>query len=103
MDTAQQELTGSAQKLLADLELIERYGDRFSYSELMDAIRRTQPILDGLMEQAPGGEALTLAGTARSELQRVLLDPNSLTEGLIVVILMICRSALRQLLAASES
>lgn len=102
MNATQQELTGSAQKLLADLELIERYGDRFSYSELMDAVQRTRPILDGLMEQAPEGEALTLAGTARSELQRVLLDPNSLTEGLIVVVLMICRSALRQLLSRAD-
>ena len=100
MATTTQELTRSAEDFIAELELIERYGDRFSYSELMDAARRAEPILNQLIEELPEDQIPAPALTAQTELNRLFL-PNSYTEGLIVVVLLIVRSGIRQLLAAA--
>lgn len=101
MDTSLQFPNATSESLISELELIERYGDRFSYSELMDAARKTRPVLELAIEHAPSTGLKEQAETARRELQKIFLDPNSLTDGLIAVILTIALSAIRRIVAAS--
>ena len=100
--TARRELTTSGEKLFGTLGFIERYGHSFSYSELMDVAKMAKPILDQLIEKLPEDQIHAIGLTAQDELNKLFL-PNSYTDGLIVAVLMVVRSGIRQLLDADPN
>lgn len=99
--TARRELTSAGEKLFGTLGFIERYGHSFSYSELMDVAKMAKPILDQLIEELPEDQIPAIGLTAQDELNKLFL-PNGhyYTDGLIVVVLLVVRSGIRQLLDA---
>lgn len=100
--TTRRELTVSGEKLFGTLGFIERYGHSFSYSELMDVAKMAKPILDQLIEELPEDQIPAIGLTAQTELNKLFL-PNSYTDGLIVAVLMVVRSGIRQLLDADPN
>lgn len=100
--TARRELTSAGEKLFGTLGFIERYGHSFSYSELMDVAKMAKPILDQLIEELPEDQIPAIGLTAQDELNKLFL-PNSYTDGLIVVVLLVVRSGIRQLLDADPN
>lgn len=99
MDTTDPQLP----RLLSDLELVDRYGDQFSHSELMDNASTAIAILDHLIPGLEDLDLQSLAQNAQDELRRIYVFPDRYTDGLIVAVLMVARSALRQISLASET
>lgn len=99
MDTTHLDLP-ELPRLLSDLELVARYGDHYSHSELMAMASTAIAILDSLIPTLEDPKVESLAQTAQDELRRLYVFPDRYTDGLIVAVLMVVQSALRQITTA---
>lgn len=80
------------------LDLVDRYSARYAFSELIEYTGSLAKILDRVEPKIENPKPRALVQTARREIQLVLDDPHGFTDGLIVVVLMVGRSGLRQAL-----
>jgi hypothetical protein len=81
-------------KLLSSLELVDRYGEDFSYAELSAIAAELSLALRELLAQDFDEKTTTALKVAQRELQPVLDPTRPFATGVIVVILLIGRSAL---------
>lgn len=93
----QQELKTLPQTI-DQLDLIDRYSDQYGFRELVEFTEAVAKILDRVEPKIEDPKPRGLVQTARREIQLVLDDPQGFTDGLIVVVLMVGRSGLRQAL-----
>ncbi len=83
-------------KLIEELNLVDRYSAQYGFTELLDYTRTVEHDLRQLQDEVEDEKVRGLIKTAQGELALVLDDPDGFTDGLIVAVLMIGRSALRQ-------
>lgn len=100
MDTSSTIATSQLETLISDLNLIDRFGDQMSRSELIDAVKTSSATLDSLLAEIEDPYLQGQASVASDELQKFLAFPDSYTDGLIVAVLMVTRSAIRRIATA---
>lgn len=100
MDTTTAPSTAELETLISDLNIIDRFGDQMSRSELVDAVKTSSAVLDILLAEIEDLDLQAQASVASDELQRFFAFPERYTDGLIVAALMVTRSAIRRITTA---
>lgn len=82
MATATAPSTAELETLISELNLIDRFGDQMSRSELVDAVKTSSAALDSLLAEIEDLDLQAQASVAGDELQRFFAFPERYTDGL---------------------